>query len=816
MKKLIISLTAIVWIAFAAFLYFFQFLPAAGSCNFSDGCLNYRGQGWQTVTRESHRYYFEAIKTSFNRAEAKTNKTKPANPVYPIGGALLIFYSVLVIYYKIYKRQEEFSISVRPIYFLGFFVVLFAIVFSRWVSFLQISAPVHSTSIWLKFPTVLLQSLFMIAVPLVVGSKLRMLLLRQKGLGRGGLGDFLIGFALGVVALVALAYLLAAFGVFKSYLVWTIWIVLLLVCYKEAFFWFDYLLGARIVIKDKFFGPLIPLLLIIGLYLAQNFMEILRPLPIGHDDLTTYLNYPKLIAERGQLLNLAYGYSWQLFVASAFVLFKNTTTALATAHLGSIFALLGLYYIVQSYGMKRGLGERQATVCALLAATVFFSLPMVFFQSARDLKVDLPALFFAAGSLLLLMKGFDSYPDDKDIGRRYFYLSAFFLGFAVSVKVTALFFAAGWLAYWLFLAFKRHLALAKIVLLTLTMVGFFLLPLVPYGARNLIVSRAPGRYRLLGTTEKPDIKIEAGTTVFRKVTGEQEELGRYLGFGGGIKRYLLLPIHATTNSLVDGLYVDSSFIYLAFVPLILLFYLKARRKNNEGVDYLDGLILATTVSWLVWIAAGQGVIWYNLSGFIFLSLILVEVLVAIYRSGSKPVIFVAAGFVILWLTLGLFLRLVYLPRSMIGPDPAGIIWARGSFTDLEYIDNKLYPYRMIYERINREIAENPNNPPKVYIAGTYLKYFIDRNDKTTLYDLTVDAFANAHQEQDDQKTLRRLRDSGFKYIIYDKGLYALDQTPDKSLSKKFWELVNFVQHNPNDLQVIFDESSNRTVFVEIK
>ena len=807
MKKLIISLTAIVWIAFAAFLYFFQFLPAAGSCNFSDGCLNYRGQGWQTVARESHRYYFEAIKSSFNQAEAKDNNTKPVNPICPLLGAFLVFYSILLIYYKVYKRQKEFSISVRPIYFLVFFIVLFALVFSRWVSFFQISLPVHTASIWLKFPTVLLQSLFMIAVPLVVGSKLRVLILRQKDLGRGGLQDFLVSFALGVMVLAALAFLLAAFGVFKSYLVWPIWIAILLFCYKEAFFWFDYLLGAQIIIKDKFFGPLIPLLLIMGLYLTHNFMEILRPVPIGHDDMATYLNYPKLIAERGQLINLPFGYSWQLFVASSYVLFKNTTSALATAHLGSVFALLGLYQLLRSYCDRRALGERQAIFYASLVAAIFFSLPMVVFPSARDLKVDLPTLFFAVGSLLLLWQGFES--------RRYFYLSALFLGFAVSIKVTALFFAAGWLAYWLFLAFKKHLAVVKIALLTLAMAGFFLLPLAPYGVRNVIALRLPDRYRLLGTTEKPDIKIEAGTPVFRQATGEQEELGRYLGFNSGLKKYLLLPIHATTNSLVDGIYVDIGFVYLAFVPLIALFYLTVR-KSGEGVGYLDGLILATVASWLVWIAAGRGVIWYNLAGFAFLSLILAEVFVAIYRLDSKAAVFTTTGFIALWLILSLFLRLAYLPKRMIGPDPTGITWAHGSFTDQEYLDNKLYSYRPIYEQINREIAKNPDNPPKVYLAGTYFKYFIDQNDKTVLYDLTLDAFAIAHQEQDDQKTLRRLRDSGFRYIVYDKALFGLDQTPEKSLSKKFWELVNFVKQNPNDLQVILDDPNNRTVFVEIK
>jgi len=44
--------------------------------------------------------------------------------------------------------------------------------------------------------------------------------------------------------------------------------------------------------------------------------------------------------------------------------------------------------------------------------------------------------------------------------------------------------------------------------------------------------------------------------------------------------------------------------------------------------------------------------------------------------------------------------------------------------------------------------------------------------------------------------IKKLKDEGFKYIIFDLNMFSYDKTPDKSLTRKFIQFMNSLYGNP--------------------
>jgi diphthamide synthase (EF-2-diphthine--ammonia ligase) len=71
------------------------------------------------------------------------------------------------------------------------------------------------------------------------------------------------------------------------------------------------------------------------------------------------------------------------------------------------------------------------------------------------------------------------------------------------------------------------------------------------------------------------------------------------------------------------------------------------------------------------------------------------------------------------------------------------------------------------------------------------------------------------QDHDDQKTIARLKNAGFKYMIIDTNTASIDKTPGKTLTAKYQDLIRFIQKNPQSLHVLVDEPQNGIMFVQI-
>ena len=91
--------------------------------------------------------------------------------------------------------------------------------------------------------------------------------------------------------------------------------------------------------------------MITWIVMSVNFVNILRPFPIGWDDLGVYMNFPKIIASSGSTLYFGMSF-WQNFVGVGF-LHGSASLAFFLNSLGGILAgimiFLGIKFLLKRY-----------------------------------------------------------------------------------------------------------------------------------------------------------------------------------------------------------------------------------------------------------------------------------------------------------------------------------------------------------------------------------------------------------------------------------------------------------------------------------
>lgn len=179
--------------------------------------------------------------------------------------------------------------------------------------------------------------------------------------------------------------------------------------------------------RDLYLQPLFVLALF--LMTAASFLHILRPIPIGWDDIGVYMNVPSLLAEHGSLLGGFGSYNWGLLMALGFSLWQTPYVAMLFSFLGGLLAFFVLYVLI-----RRVLPEKQGSI-PLMLTSVFASTPFVLFQLGEDMKIDLGLLFVTGIALLWALELWE-HPERRT--PLSFALLGALLGIAFGVKMTAI------------------------------------------------------------------------------------------------------------------------------------------------------------------------------------------------------------------------------------------------------------------------------------------------------------------------------------------------------------------------------------------
>ena len=591
---------------------------------------------------------------------------------------------------------------------------------------------------------------------------------------------------------------------------------------------------------------------ILALVMSMNIIDLIRPFPIGWDDMGVYLNFPHLIANSGSLLAGFPNQAYMPVSALGFIVANSTTVALFISWLGGILATFTLYVF----------GKRLInTEAGLLMATIMYSLPMVMHQSFGDMKLDMPLFFFIIAGFLAIFLSIEKREDFKvalSVDKSLWIIAGFLLGTAMAIKVTtaivifalivllawrfsgifagltALFFLHAVYFYQFVTAsdisdpLKRKIAMVSLLLAVVC--GAFTLfkrenivkSLKPLGIIliGMAVAFAPWAYKhwsethtlsinalLYGgpvVTPQPDFTAAGVNLAACQFTSGSEEMGRYINPDGGIMRYLGLPWDLTMNINQAGFYVDISFLFLGLIPLLLLFW-----KHKEWPEFWQNVLLMFVISWYFWLFVGSGIPWYGIGSFLFALLLIVRV----KELFEKKVLW---GNILIILAIVISLvSVVSLRESKFGSE-VFLSYAFGLRNADQVMDATSPNYRLIASTINQETSTT-EHPNYVYRIGTFITYFLNNNRERLYNDAQLDVFNCIDGDHtDDARTVERLRKLGFHYMVYDTNTATIEKDINGTLHQKVNRFTSFAMNN---LKVIAPTDPSRynegILFLEI-
>lgn len=178
-------------------------------------------------------------------------------------------------------------------------------------------------------------------------------------------------------------------------------------------------------------------------YLAFNFLAVVRPFPIGWDDLGRYLNQPHLLVSYGHFIPTMPTFQWEYITSLGYLLFGydsyfGATLSMMMNWAAGAFAIVAiLAFGYATFGVGGG----------LVAAILYYTLPLVGHFSFADMKIDNALFAVGALSMLALFIGlFRTADDDENDApergwvemRKWIILAGVFAGFALGMKATAI------------------------------------------------------------------------------------------------------------------------------------------------------------------------------------------------------------------------------------------------------------------------------------------------------------------------------------------------------------------------------------------
>lgn len=270
------------------------------------------------------------------------------------------------------------------------------------------------------------------------------LALRRFRLKIAPLPEAVISAGIGAGLWIALLWFLAVLHIFVSGAIWILLILVPAVGFRSVLYWFRSLTQRRWSVDLPLWSPAILIGWLLLSYFALNFLTVIRPFPIGWDDLGSYLNRPNLLVSYGHFIHSMAPFQWEYLTAVGFSLFGfgspvGATSAMVINWTEGVLATLTVLAFGRTYFGSRG---------GLLSALLYYSLPLVGHFSYADMKID--NAVFAMGALAMLCLFLGILPPRSEDGAeeslerttgeklRWIALAGVLAGFAFGMKITAI------------------------------------------------------------------------------------------------------------------------------------------------------------------------------------------------------------------------------------------------------------------------------------------------------------------------------------------------------------------------------------------
>lgn len=769
-------------------------------------------------------------------------------------GILYVFW----VFVKIYQDKEKTSLNLTPFGAIGIFSVFLMLLGNFWFlaykkeMFAEASLITANISLFSKLATTYIMFFIFALLSFAFGKKL-LNFFKFETDTENKLGDSLLSIGLGLGIVMLVVFGLGFYGIITAPYIAITLILLATICYKEVVLFLNRFFLEKFSFETRFFSFEIFFLICLSLVLAMNMIDLVRPMPIGWDDMGVYLNYPKQMAGNQALLAGTTN-NYFLLASLPFTFIRDEYLAAMNGMFvsfgGGVLMLLALIaFVRQFFGRQYG----------LLSACLIYTIPMTMHQSYADMKTDMTLFLFMILSIYSFLIWFQQ--EDLKI-KKWLILSGIFAGIAFGIKPTAILLIFGvligvfyriwgwrgalgiFLLEWIVLHFQhlieitrtlsassqniflgilaigamisfvfaliKHQKTKEVLLSTVIFCSFVGMSFAPWALKNLnennykiaIGAMLNGRDQKTPQLNLKALGVDASTC---KNTAKTEEMGRYLGYEENLfVRYLTLPWKLTMNTTVHGFYLDLSFLFLSFVPLgVALYFIRKKGYAETQQKTLQVLMLMGGASWLMWMLIGSGIIWYGIFGFI-----LIVPFTAYFFYENKTIsLQIVTGFLVI---LSLFSVLAL--RGTKFANQATIQYAYGMKSGLEVVDLIVPNYRQIgcivtggdwnATAMECKAGKIADTSP-IYRIGTFIAYFIPDNNHRLLADPQLDQFKciDDYFGNNDLITMKKLKEAGFKYLILDLNTATIEKEPNGSLHQKANRFVEWVNNLNQDYKI---------------
>ena len=416
---------------------------------------------------------------------------------------------------------------------------------------------------------------------------------------------------------------------------------------------------------------------IVSFLISVSLINAIRPMPIGWDDLGVYMNFPRIMAINGTLIQWAGVYTWQLITGTGFFWDQIAANAFYVNQLGGILSMVIIASILSIVLEQKD--RKYLLSLPLLLAGIYYMMPMTIFQQAKDMKLDPALMMISVSSFGILW-----YALRSELEKHSFYyligLAGCIAGVAFGIKFTTLIliiaslgliaynslgifgfsgfffiflsiFTAGnlwakmnvWMpventglidtiaitcgaigllsfgwAYWLNWIKKMKVWIISCIIFILGLI----LGLMPWFIKNgyeaqLFTTHQKSwtidsllswyneswlnNYSAIYTTEEYTAKRKAqqSSSITSDGKSQNEDFSRYFGQESGLNNYLKLPVNLTFQKNQSWEFTDITFIFFAFLPIILLFVRWRKFGKYSWTEYLFPGFIAIWVIWLI-------------------------------------------------------------------------------------------------------------------------------------------------------------------------------------------------------------------------
>ncbi len=266
----------------------------------------------------------------------------------------------------------------------------------------------------------------------------------------------IISIAVGCSILGTLLTILGLFYFLNSIIVWILTIIPIIIFHKKVIEFLQSIFLKPVVFNHLTLLKTFPLF-IISIFLSAGFISAFKPFPIGFDGSGLYLNLSSLIAQYQGLPQGHQAFNASVFFSLGELLFDNKTINLIISHFSIFLVLVVIYRLARLIISPSN---------SWLALAIFYTLPVVTYQTVREEKVDFFLTFIILSSFLWILEShvFNSKNDKKSI--YVWAISGGLLGYAFGIKYLSIYGIVALIVLWAYRQGGKFAAMGSLSFLT--------------------------------------------------------------------------------------------------------------------------------------------------------------------------------------------------------------------------------------------------------------------------------------------------------------------------------------------------------------